>query len=559
MFTVGGFTLMSRILGFVRDKLIANLLGAGHLADIWIAAFRLPNLFRRIFGEGAFNSAFVPMYSRKIEEDGEETADHFASRVITLMSLILIALFVICYIFMEPLMALVAWGFEGNKFDLAVAISRITLVYLIFVCLTAALAGVLNSRRVFAAPAFAYLFLNFVFIGGMLVYLPEAFGLSDEPLVEPAPVTEVNGVAITDDQQESGQFAQFSERHREALRVLSWCVVVAGVLQLGIVLFAALRRRVKIRFRVPRIDSDVKRLGLLMTPGLASAGIQQINLLVGQSVASLAEGGNSMIYYADRINQMPLGLIGIAAGIVLLPEITRSLRGKGIDEARTNIAKGVEMTLLLALPAMVATVVIPQQMIYAIFEGGRFSAEDARNAGNALLAFSIGTPAYIVVRVLQTGFFAREDTKTPMRFTMITAGTNIVLCYPLFLWLGPMGCALATSIAGWINVILLWVALKKDDLLRLGSGAVSRILRMLLSAILMGVVVWTAAHFTKPWLMEPGQFVQRLLILIAIVGLGVVAYFGFVFLTRGYSLAEVKGIVRRRGKAAPSSRDDADL
>ncbi len=545
MFTVGGFTLMSRLLGFVRDKLIANLLGGGHLADVWIAAFRLPNLFRRIFGEGAFNSAFVPMYSRKLEEDGEAVADDFGSRVTSLMLVILIGCFVICFIFMEPIVRVIAAGFEGSKFDLAVDASRITLAYLIFVCLMAAFSGVLNSRRVFGTPAFAYVLLNIVFIGGMGLFLPEAFGLKvmEEP-VEPFTVPEAT---LTEAQRDSGEYTVFTDRQIEAVKLLGWCVLGAGVLQLGLVVISAYRNGAKFRFRLPKIDSDVKRLGLLMAPGLASAGVQQINLLVGQTVATLQKGGNAMIYYADRINQLPFGLIGIAAGIVLLPEITRSLRGDGIDKARENIARGIEMSLLLSLPAMVATLVIPEEMIYAIFKGGQFTAQNAADAGKALAAFSIGTPAYIIVRVLQTGYFGREDTKTPMRFTMITAVSNIIMCYPLYLWMGPAGCALATSIAGWVNVILLWVGLKKDGLLRMTQGFTSRSVRMLISASLMGVAVWTAAHFTKPWLMAPGSFLQRIGILGVIVAAGAVVYFGFVFVTRVYSVADVKAIMRRGG------------
>ena len=545
MFTVGGFTLMSRLLGFIRDKLIANLLGGGHLADVWITAFRLPNLFRRIFGEGAFNAAFVPMYSRKIEEEGDAAADDFGSRVTSLMFVILIICFVVCFIFMEPLVRVIAAGFEGNKFELAVDASRITLGYLIFVCLMAAFSGVLNSRRVFGTPSFAYVLLNIVFIVGMLIFLPEAFGL--KMMTEPAEAFTVPVETLTEAQIDSGAFSMFTERQQEAVKVLGWCVLGAGVLQLGLVMISAYRNGIRFRFRLPKIDSDVKKLGLLMTPGLASAGVQQINLLVGQTVASLQGGGQSMIFYADRINQLPFGLIGIAAGIVLLPEIARSLRGEGIEKARENIARGIEMSLLIALPATVATLVIPKEMIYALFEGGRFTAENASDAGRALAAFAIGTPAYIIVRVLQTGYFGREDTKTPMRFTIASAATNIVLAYPFYLWMGPAGCALATSVAGWVNVVLLWVGLRKDGLLRMAKGFTSRGIRMLISSALMGATVWAAAHFSNPWLMAPGQFIQRVAILCVICGLGIVVYFGFVFVTRVYSVADVKAIMKRGG------------
>ena len=380
MFTVSGFTLMSRLLGFVRDKLIANYLGAGAMADVWVAAFRFPNLFRRVFGEGAFNAAFVPMYSGRLEEEGDAKADALARRTLSLMFTILVVLFILAFIFMEPIVKITNIGFvDDGRLEPAVKASRITVVYLIFICLVAAVSGVLNSRKVFGAPAFAYVVLNIVFLVSLVFIIP---------------------------------------RTGEPLYVLSWSVVVAGVLQLLVVLIACWRRGIDLRPRLPVIDDDMKKLGILMAPGLVSAGVQQLNLMVGQTVASNQVGGNASIFYADRINQLPLGLIGMAAGVVLLPEITRSLRGGDEEGARRSLCQGMEMALLLCLPAMVAMMVIPREIMYAIFEGGKFQGEAAIEAGRVLAAFAIGTPAYVLARVLQPGYFAREDTRTPMRSTM---------------------------------------------------------------------------------------------------------------------------------------------
>lgn len=505
MATVGGFTLMSRVLGVIRDKLVTYHLGAQELGDVWVAAFRLPNLFRRIFGEGAFNAAFVPMYSRRLE--GGRDADAFAGKTLSLMAVILIVLLVLCYIFMEPLVGLIAWGFRGDaRLGLAVEASRITIIYLVFICLMAAVSGVLNSRKAFAAPAFAYVVLNIVFLVALGFFVPG----SDDPLA-----------------------------------VLSWAVVVAGVLQLAVVVFACWRRGIRLPLGLPKIDTDMRRLGILMLPGLASAGVQQINLLVGQSVASLQVGGNSAIFYSDRINQLPLGLIGMAAGVVLLPEITRHLRGGRDAEARASMSKGIEISMLLTLPAMVAMFVIPQQIMHAIFEGGRFTPEDARQAGRSLAAFAIGTPAYVLAKVLQPGYFAREDTRTPMYFTIITAGVNIVLCWPLFKLMGHTGCALATSIAGWVNVLLLWGGLRGLGFLRVSQGFFGRMGRMLLSSVLMGAGVWWLAQIAGPWLLCAGQFPLRMVVLVALVGVGMGAYFALIFLTRVFSLAEVRAVLRR--------------
>tara|TARA_R110002096_G_scaffold33146_29_gene95951 strand:+ start:268 stop:1815 length:1548 start_codon:yes stop_codon:yes gene_type:complete len=508
IFTVSGFTLMSRLLGFVRDKLIASYLGVGPLADVWVAAFRLPNLFRRVFGEGAFNAAFVPMYSRRLEEGGDSDADLLARRTLSLMFSILIVLFVLAFIFMEPIVKITNIGFKaGGRLEPAVAASRITVVYLIFICLVAAISGVLNSRKVFAAPAFAYVVLNLVFLAALFFVVPK----TGDPLT-----------------------------------VLCWAVVVSGVLQLAVVVIAALRRGINLRPRLPVIDNDMKKLGVLMAPGLVSAGIQQLNLMVGQTVASLQVGGNASIFYADRINQLPLGLIGMAAGVVLLPEITRSLRGGDEEGAKRSMCQGMELALLLCLPAMAAMLVIPREMMYAIFEGGKFTAEAAIESGWVLAAFALGTPAYVLARVLQPGYFAREDTKTPMRFTIASAVVNIILAYPMFRWLGPTGCALATSIAGWVNVCLLWFGLRNSGFMGLTPGFFGRVFRMLLASAIMGGLVWLAAQYSEPWLMAEGQFFQRVAILGVLVAGGVGIYFALVIVTRVYSIGELKRRFRKR-------------
>lgn len=507
MFTVGGLTLVSRILGFARDKLIATHLGSGAMSDVWVAAFQLPNLFRRVFGEGAFNAAFIPMYSRRLEEGGDKEADFFARRTLSLMFMILMGCFILSFIFMEPIIRLTNIGFATDgRLEPAVAASRITVVYLVFICLVAGLSGILNSRKVFGAPAFAYVVLNVVFLIGLVVVVP---------------------------------------RTGQPLMVLSWSVVVAGVLQLAVVLISCLRRGVDLRPTLPRFDDDAKRLSLLMVPGLVSASVQQLNLIVGQTIASLQVGGKTAIFYADRINQLPLGLIGMAAGVVLLPEITRNLRGGDEAGAKRSLSQGIELSLFLCLPATIAMLVIPREIMYAIFEGGKFEGESAFLAGYVLAAFAIGTPAYILARVLQPGYFAREDTKTPMRFTIITALTNMALVYPLYLWLGPVGCALATSVAGWVNVGLLWFGLRGAGFMGLASGFYSRVGRMLLAAAIMGGAVWAMAAWGESFLFAQGRFLQRLASMGVLVGLGLVIYLAAAIGMRVYSVTDLKRKFRR--------------
>lgn len=511
MFTVGGYTLLSRILGFIRDKLIAFYLGGGGMGDVWVAAFRFPNLFRRIFGEGAFNAAFVPMYGRRLEEKGGGVADAFAGRALSVMFTMLMACFVLAFIFMEPIVKLTTVGFSADgRLEPAVMASRITVVYLVFICLVAGLSGILNTRRNYSAPAFTYAVLNIVFLISLVFVIPKT---------------------------------------SEPLKALSWTVVVAGVFQLLVVVIACLRNGVNLRPRLPVIDGDMKRLGSLMAPGLASAGIQQINLLVGGAVASLQVGGLSAIYFADRINQLPLGLIGMAGGVVLLTEITRNLRSGNDEGARTCLNQGMEMSLLLCLPAMVAMLVIPREMMFAIFEGGKFTAEAAIEAGYVLGAFALGTPAYILSKVLQPAYFAREDTKTPMKFTIASAVTNMVLVYPLFLWLGPTGCALATSVAGWTGFLLLWFGLRNSGFMAFIPGFFSRVMRMCLSSIVMGGVIWGMAHYGKAWLMNPDNFMLRIGAMGVIVMTGLIVYFVAVIGTRVYSISELKSKLGRRRRS----------
>jgi len=508
MFTVGGFTLLSRLLGFVRDKLIAGYLGAGAMGDVWVAAFRLPNLFRRIFGEGAFNAAFVPMYSRRLEEDGDLAADLVARRTLSLMAAILVVLFILAFLFMEPIVRVTNMGFaSGGRLEPAIAASRVTIVYMIFACLMAGLSGILNSRRSYAAPAFAYVVLNLVFLAGLIFIIP---------------------------------------RTGEPLKVITWCVVAAGVLQLLVVVIACLKKGVHLKPRLPIVDDDMKRLGILMTPGLISAGVQQLNLIVGQTVASLQVGGNSLIYYADRINQLPLGLIGMAAGVVLLPELTRSLRGGRPSEAKRNMARGAEMSLLLCLPAMVAMLTIPEAIMYTIFQGGKFGTSDAKLAGEALCAFAIGTPSYVLARVFQPAYFAQEDTRTPMKFTIISALVNIVLCWPFFRVMGATGCALATSVAGWVNVLLLVAGLRKQNFLKMTPGFGSRMFRMFVSALLMGGAIWWLADLGKEWIFTGGHFFRRMMALTILVSVGALIYFSFIFATKVFTVSEVKRSLRRR-------------
>ncbi|MFC4993801.1 murein biosynthesis integral membrane protein MurJ [Rubritalea tangerina] len=508
LMTVSGFTLLSRITGFLRDMLTSYYFGAGTLGDTWVAAFRFPNLFRRVLGEGAFNSAFVPLYSGKLAEEGKGAAFDFASRILVILSLLLSVLCVVSYIFMAPITKALTTGFDAEKLALATDLSRITVSYLFFICLVAALSGVLNSHKKFAAPAFSYVSLNLVFLMGLMGVVPFVDGLQNK------------------------------------VSVMAWCLPIGGFVQLVIVLLSAWRTGIKFVPKVPKLDSDTIKLGLLMGPGLVSAGIQQLNLLVGQWVASFQDGGMSAIFYSDRINQLPLGLIGIAFGVVLLPDITQKLRKKQNKEAQLSLQTGMTMAMLIALPAMLGMMVLAEPIIYGIFKAGEFTAEQAQVAGYALFAFALGSPAYVMSKVLQPAYFAREDTKTPMKFTLVSAVVNSILCGIAFLVLGKggqlsTGCALATSVAGWVNVSLLLGGLKKSGFLKLSGEFWKRLGKMLVASMVMGAIVWCGAYMLDDILHSDSRWV-RIPVLAAVGGAGVVVYFIVAHLTKAMTFAELK-------------------
>lgn len=507
--TVSGLTLLSRVLGLIRDVVINHYLGVNSVSDAWNSAFQFPNLFRRVFGEGAFNAAFVPMYAGKLE-DGEEEAFSFGSRAILLLSIILAGVFFFCMIFTWPIMWLFNLGYDSETLELTVALARVTMGYLFFVCLLSAFSAILNSHKKFFAPAFSYTFLNIAFLVGLWAFVP-IYGNPE--------------------------------------KVLVWSLLAAGVIQLMVVVIPAYQLGFKVKLEKPRWTSDMKKLWILMIPGLLSAGIQQLNLLVGGLVVSFQEGGKTMIYNADRINQLPLGLIGIAFGIVLLPEITRLIKNNQHTEARASLQTGMVQAMFLTLPAMVGMAVLAEPMLFVLFKGGKFTAEAAQSAGYALTVFALGCPAYVLARVLQPGYFARQDTKTPMKFTFVSAVTNALLCLVALATMKDsgflhVGCAAATSIAGWLNVILLIIGLGKADLLCLRKRFWKKMLKMLLISVLMGVAVYFVAAAVEIPLHSDSR-ILRTSILLLVIGFAVTLYFSVSHFTKVMSLRELKNGFKR--------------
>lgn len=506
--TVGSLTAVSRVLGFIRDILMAAALGTGPVADAFFVAFRFPNLFRRLFAEGAFNAAFVPLFATRLERDGKAAAKAFAEQALAALTAALLLLTALCLLAMPWLMQVIAPGFtdDPEQFALAVELTRIAFPYLLAMALVALLSGVLNALYRYAAAAAAPILLNLFFIAAIILVLPH---FRDAP----------------------GQ-------------VLAWTVCLAGLGQLLLLLWAAKRAGMALRMPRPRLTLEIRRLWRLMLPGVASAGAMQFNLLVGTMIATLQAGAVSYLYYADRLYQLPLGIIGIGIGVVLLPELARKLRAGRDDEAHSSLNRALEFSLLLTLPATAALLVAPFPIISVLFERGAFDAEAARLTAWALAAFAIGLPAYVLVKVLQPPFFAREDTVTPLRFALASVAANLILSLLLFFTIGFVGIALATALSSWLNVLLLAGRLRRRGFLHFDARLRRRLPRSLAAALAMAL----ALILLQPLLADlfAGGEIERILALALLVMAGGGLYFLLAFALRAVEPADFRAAFRRK-------------
>jgi putative peptidoglycan lipid II flippase len=504
--TVGGYTMISRVLGFIRDILIAAILGAGPVADAFFVAFRIPNFFRRLFAEGAFNAAFVPVFSRILTERGRPTAEMFAAEVMTILVTALILLTVAAEVAMPAVVAVFAPGFldEPEKFGLTVTFTRLTFPYLLFMALTALFSGVLNALYRFAAAAAAPILLN-VFLILALLGLARAL---------PTPG-----------------------------HALSWGVAAGGVAQVLLIVAASHRAGVRLHLPRPRLNADVRRMFRLLWPGAVAAGVMQINLLIGTMIASLLPTGSvSYLYYADRVYQLPLGVIGIAIGTALLPLLSRQLRGGGTDEAIATQNRAIEFSMLLTLPATAALMIMPAEIVTVLFQRGAFDADSSRATAAALAAFAAGLPAYVLVKVLAPGFFAREDTVTPLRIAVLSVAANIVLSLILIWYLKHVGIAIATAAASWLNAGLLALVLWRRDDLCPDVRLTRRLVRSALATAIMGAALAFGAFLLAPrFAGGPGDKALALALLV----LGGAAVFAAAALALGAAhWGELKGAFR---------------
>jgi putative peptidoglycan lipid II flippase len=522
---VGGATLSSRLLGFVREVMIAGALGAGPVADAFYAAFRFPNLFRRLFAEGAFNSAFIPLYARTLEGEGEDAARRFAEDVLASLLLILAALTGVVMLATPLIVMMIAPGFteDAEKFALTVDLFRVMFPYLVCMSLTAMLSGVLNAHRRFFIAALAPTLLNFVTI---IALLGAAWvGLS--------------GAAIG--------------------RVLGWSVLVAGVAQLLMVAYAAHRIGFSLRLRRPRLTPAVKRLLWLAAPAAATGGITQINLFIGQIIASTKEGAIAVLQYADRIYQLPLGVVGIAVGVVLLPELARALKAGHFREAGHNQNRALEFALFLTLPAATALALISEEVVRVLFERGAFSPETTAATAGALAIFGLGLPAFVMIKVFMPGYFAREDTRTPMIFAGISVAVNVGLALTLFPRIAEAGIATAEASAGWINAVLLAGVLWHRGHFTFDAPLVRSLPRQLLSCAIMGAFLVFGADYLSGALSATASFAVQLAALLLLIAGGAAIYFAAAHLTGAADIRAILRNFRRRKPASspPAASDEA--
>lgn len=512
--SVGGLTLASRVLGLVRDSLFARFVGAGFASDAFLIAFRLPNMFRALFAEGAFASAFIPMFNQKVaDKDGPglPAGITFAEQALAVLLPILIAMTVVLELFAWPVTLLLSGKFNGvshEQFAYAVQLSRITIPYLALISLVSLLGGILNSLNKFWVNAAAPILLNLTLIVALL-----GFHSSD--------------ALVTARNQAIG-------------------VSVSGALQLLWLMWACRANGVSMRLRMPKWNADVKQLMKLILPAAAGAGAVQINLVISTALAAslLAHGSVTYIYMADRLNQLPLGLIGIGLGTVLLPTISRQLGGGEHAAAMDTQNRGMELALLLTLPAAVALIVCGQPIAAALFGYGKFDAGDVARTAEALAAFSVGLPSYILVKVLTPGFYARQDTKTPVRYAMISMAVNLIGNLALIVPLQHMGPPLATAIASSVNVAMLYWTLVKRGHFQADTRLKRRAPRLALAAVAMGVVLWFGQDLLTPYL--HGTWLVRGLALAVLVSAGGAVYALATLVTGAFTRADLALLRRRR-------------
>ena len=516
-----GMTLISRVLGFGRDLVVTAYMGASTTlaADAWNTALAFPNLFRRIFAEGAFAAAFVPAYAKSLEQDGEEVADILAADAMATLAAATIVLTLVAELTMPWLMMVISPGFAHNpgKYKLAVLLTQITMPYLPCMAIYAHLSGVLNARGRFVLSALAPALLN---VGTLVTVLPQ-------------------------------------RTPESAAIAASWGAVGAGVAQAALLWWGVRKSGAKVDVRLPRLTPEIRSLIALAVPGAIAASVTQINIFISNFLASFVNGARSWLAVADRLYQLPLGLVGVAIGVALLPRLsTAVLRGES-EEAQEATDQAIVFAMALTLPAAAAMIAMPFFLIDGLFQRGAFHLYDAQQTSHALMHYGWGTPAFVLARVLAPAFFARKDTRSPMRFALVSVAVNITLGIVLFKLVGFEGIAAATAFAAWLNVFQMIDALRDHGYYVMSNSAVRRLGKLAIASVTMGALL-AFASFARPWY-EPYLLHRKEIALVLASGLGLVAYAGLLLATRAVTPAEIRQAMRRRPKPKLDDEIAADL
>ena len=507
-FTVSFYTFISRILGFIRDILIAKFLGSTVIADAFFVAFRIPNFFRRVLAEGAYSAALIPVFSGVVidTKDDHEAAD-FVENTMSLLLFVTIILTFIFFFGMPYIIQILAPGFSNNKeaFDLAVHFGKIIFPYLIFISLVAHFASINNVHGKFVAGAFAPAILNISLILSLFILTPQL---------------------------------------STAGHALSYGVLIGGLFQF-IYLYKAVLHFYRPRIRIPILNARLKKFLRLFFPGLIGSGVIQLNIIIGTIIASfLPIGAISHIYYADRLNQLPLAIFGIAMGIVLLPTLSKAIKQNNSEEIQVTQNRSLEFSLLISLPSAAGLYILSFPIIHILFERGAFLAEDTFYTSKVLSIFALGLPAYILIKILVTCFFAREDTKTPLYVSIVSVIVNIVLSILLISSMREMGIAVATAISAWINAILLFLILYKDNNLFLESKLIRNSLKILFATIILVIGCYFLNELIFINIADLSTIIKIINLLLVIICSKII-YLGMIFMLKVISIQDLKGYIKQ--------------
>src|SRR3954447_12862063 len=503
--TIGGLTMVSRIAGFAREMLMSRILGAGIYTDAFYVAFRLPNTFRRLFGEGAFSAGFVPLYSQRLQSGGEAEAKRFSEEVLAVFLPTLI-LFTLLFILGMKLFIFAITGWHGEQLAFGTFLTRITFPYLLLISLVSLFSGILNSIARFTAAAFAPALLNLAMLMALIFVR--------------------NGGAMT-------------------ATAVAIAVTVGGVLQLGLLLIACKRAGIVLKLRKPKLTPGVRQFIRVVIPATLGAGVYQVSVFIDTFFLTRIGTVSCILFnYADRLNQLPLGVIGAAIGTAILPQVSRHVDIGEADKAAHVQGQAAELAMLLCLPAALALAVSALPLVSAIFEAGRFNARDAHFTALTLSIVALGLPAYVLVKVLTPGFYARRDTATPVKVAISVLVANVILNFALIPPFGIGGLAAAVAISSWLNCAILYVLLHRRGHFRVEKWLASRILRQLIAAAAMVVALIAIRTLLASWFV--GSVGHRLAGVVAIVGAGLAVYFPLVWVLGGTDKEELRALLRRK-------------